>query len=809
MATNINDDSDLSFIEKKDANALSGKDLYYTVLRNLHWFILFALIGAAIAWYRSDKMNRIYESHAKIIVTSVTRNRLDNGQSMLENITNRRVATTMNAINDEIIVIKSESAMLEVANRLNLGMTYQYQTRLVKRVKDLYKESPVEVNFLDISPNDYASMVITIDKDSTFVISSGEYEPVHGRLRDTVTTTYGRVAVQPTWALRELFYDNPITVTHSSISGVAENYRHRVSVTRNSTSDGIINFSLHDTSPERAADILNEMISVYNETTIEDKMNIIRLTSDYINSRIAQLDADLGVQESQIASFKRDNQLLSLNNYGQSYLNKSIQSSEEVDRLLAQISHAQYLQGLIASNTENKLFPITIDIDDDNIKGTISRFNELVLRLDRYKSTGTTNNPVVQDMLVEQSTLKSNLDKLLTTYIGAIQQKVATVEAVGQEASDQIRQVPGRQQYIDNILRVQGIKEQLYLTLLGKREELLISQPSIEGNAKIIDKARVNRSPIAPNTKRNILMGILLGLCVPVVVFIIQRILDTKVRFRKDVENYTNLPVLGEIPAKKKGDGRHIVIADKKRDQISEAFRILRSNIEFTRNTDKSCTSYLFVSLMENSGKTFLTANLAASLAMVEKRVILLDLDLRKGTQTKNYTKDKLHGFSTYLSGKTDDFESIIQHDLVAPGVDLIPSGSIPPNPAELLSSSRLDRLMEWLREHYDFILMDAVPAGIVADADILKRFADVTVFVIRSRMVDKRMLPDLQELKDRKIFPNMTVILNDVKYKKRRGYGKYGGYGSYKDDDEDDGKKKHHRHHKHHKEIESEKTEA
>ena len=460
---------------------------------------------------------------------------------------------------------------------------------------------------------------------------------MHGFLGDTVSTSYGRIAISPTWALRQLYYDNPITVDHLSINDVAENYRHRVSVTRNSTSDGIINFSLHDTSPERAADILNEMIVVYNEGTIEEKMSIIRLTSEYINSRIAQLDDDLGAQESQIASFKRDNQLLSLENYGQAYLNASIESSEEIDRLLAQISHAQYLQSLIASNTENKLFPVTIDIEDDNIKGTIARFNELVLKLDRYKNTGTTNNPVVQDMLVEQTTLKDNLDKLLTTYIGAVEQKVSTVEAVGQKATDKIRQVPGRQQYIDNVLRIQGIKEQLYLTLLGKREELLISQPSIEGNAKVIDKARVNRSPIAPNTRRNILLGILLGLCVPVLIFIIQRILDTKVRFRKDVENYTDLPVLGEIPAKKKGDERHIVIADKKRDQISEAFRILRSNIEFTRKVDKSCTTYLFVSLMENSGKTFLTANLAASLAMVEKRVILLDLDLRKGTQTKNY----------------------------------------------------------------------------------------------------------------------------------------------------------------------------
>ena len=505
MATNNSQESDLSFLEKKDANALSGKDIFFTILRNLHWLILCALIGAAIAWYRSDRADRIYESHAKVMITSITRNRFDNGQSMLENITNRRVATTMNALNDEIIVLTSETPMLEVVKRLNLGTVYKYQTKLVKRVKDLYEDTPVRLKFLDINENDYATVVVTIDRDSTFVIQVGEYEPVKGHLGDTVSTSFGRIAVQPTWALRELYYDNPITVTHRSITDVADYYRGAVSVTRNSESDGIINFSLNDTSPQRAADILNEMIAVYNENTIDEKSSIIRQTSDYINSRIAQLDDDLGAQESQIATFKRDNQLLSLQEYGQSYLATSIEASEEVDRLEAQISHAQYLQGLIATNTENKLFPVTIDIEDDNIKNTITHFNELVLRLDRYKSTGTTNNPVVQDILVEQNTLKSNLSQLLATYIDAMHQRIASVAAIGQRASEKIRQVPGGQLYIDNVTRVQGIKEQLYLTLLSKREELLIEQPSIEGNAKVIDRARVNRSPIAPNTKRNIL----------------------------------------------------------------------------------------------------------------------------------------------------------------------------------------------------------------------------------------------------------------------------------------------------------------
>ncbi|MBR2210278.1 MAG: polysaccharide biosynthesis tyrosine autokinase [Fibrobacter sp.] len=806
MSTN-NQDNDLSFLDKKDANSLSGKDIFFTVLRNLHWLILCALICGAIAYYRSDRQDRIYESHAKVRLNSVTRNRLESGSTTLDNITNRRIAITMNAINDEIIVLRSETPMLEVAKRLDLGTSYSYQTKLVKRVRDLYGESPINVQMMDLDENDNATAIITISKDSTFVLQIGEFEPVKGHLGDTVSTSLGRISVMPTWALRDLFYGNPITVKHQSIRSVAEKYRSKVSVSRNSTSDGIINFSLHDTSPQRAADILNEMIAVYNENAIEEKKEIIRQTSDFINDRIAQLDRDLGAQESQIASFKRQNQILNLNDYGRSYLNQSIETQEEMERLNAQISHAQYLLDLTASNTDNKLFPVTVNINDDHIKSTIRHFNELVLKLDKYKESGTTNNPVVQDMNLELNTLKSNLTQLLTAYMGSIQQRIGGVQALSQIAADKVREVPGGQLYIDNISRVQGIKEQLYVTLLSRREEMLISQPSLTGNAKVIDKARVNTNPISPNTKKNVLLGILIGLLIPVLVFAVRRLLDTKVRFRKDVEAYTDIPVLGEIPAKDKSDDRNIVVTDKGRDSMTEAFRILRSNIDFTRIPGQKATSYLFLSLMEGSGKTFLTTNLAASLAMVEKKVILLDLDLRKGTLTHNISSRKNIGFSNYLSGKTNSIEEIISHDIFAPGVDTILSGPLPPNPAELLASKRLDEIMDYLREHYEIILIDAVPAGIVADATILRRFADVSVFILRSKLVDKRMLPDLQELKNSNQFPNMMIILNGIELKKRHGYGNYGyGYGAgygygygygYANDDEEGGKKGKHRKHK------------
>jgi len=338
--------TDLSFLEKKDANAFSFKDLLFTILRNLHWFILCAVIGGVLAWWRSDRTDRIYESHAKIKVYSVTKNPMASGISMMEQLTSQRATASWNTLNDEIIILKSETAMRDVAERLNLGMAYYYKTKLVKRTKDLYKDTPLEVDMLDVKDSDYATMFVTVSRDSVCVIEIEGESPVEARLNDTVSTRYGRVCIHPTWALRDLYFDNPIKVSHRNVNDVAMSYRDRVNVTRGNSSEGIVDLSLHDTSPQRAADILNEMVTVYNESTIEEKKEIIRQTSDYINTRIAQLDAELGVQEAQIASFKRQNQVLNVEDYGQAYLAASIESSEEVERLRAEISHAQFLTSL-------------------------------------------------------------------------------------------------------------------------------------------------------------------------------------------------------------------------------------------------------------------------------------------------------------------------------------------------------------------------------------------------------------------------------------------------------------------------------
>ena len=770
-----NNNTELSFLDRKDSGRFTFKDVLMTILCNLHWLVRCACIGAAVAWWKSDCTERCYESHARIKIHSVTRNAADDGLER-ENVSMKRASGNWNTLNDEILILKSETAMLEVARRLNLGVTYQYTTKVAKRIKDLYGDVPIDVSFLDLDDTDYASLTVTILGDSIELGIGGTV--IDGLMGEVLSTPLGRLSVNPTWAMRDSYIGYCIRVTHRDIVDVAATYRNRVNVTKNSSSDWIVDLSLKDGSPRRAADIINEMISVYNETSI----NNIRQTTEYINERIARLETELGSQEAQIAEFKRQNQLLD-EDYGQMYVAASIASTEELERLKGQIEHARYIKSLAEDDSENRLLPMTVTIDDDIIHNTIAKFNETVLQLDKYNVSGTTNNPVVQDMLLNLQAMRVNLGRLLDSYIVALKQKCVQVESAVQWANGMIKDVPGGQLYLENLARVEGIKEKLFVDLLGKREEMLVSQPSIEGNAKVVDRARVNREPVSPDIKKNTLSGAFIGLLVPIVIFLLWSLLDTRVRGRKDVEDNCDVPVLGVIPSASKWyNGCLVVMDDDNNDAISEAFRILRSNLDTSRKTGANGVSCLFTSLQEGAGKTFVAANVALGLARIGRHVVLLDMNLRKGTLSDSVELSDGDSLSGYLAGESSSLPSLIQTSEDLPSVDIIPCGDLPGNPADLLSSKRLDLLMAWLRERYDYILLDAVPYGIVADGSILRRITDLSIFVLRYGQVDKRMLPELQKIKDNNEFPEVSVVLNDVRYKSRLryyGFGREEGYGT------------------------------
>ena len=776
MENSINTNTELNFLNEKSGNTPGRiKDGVMFFLHHLHWFIICGAIGFFVAKYFMDRMPRTYASSAKIMLkmsTASNRNGAGAESAIMNGIAQSYYYSPfLTTINNEITIITSKTNMREVVEKLDLNVGYTVTPNPLRPAKDLYGESPVKVDFCDLDPNSYSSFTLTIKKDSLVQISSAGYAPVTGRLRDTLNVPSGKVVVTPTWFYGEDFIGQPISVTHSSVNDIAEHYRGAVSVSRDDMANTLLNLRIRDRSAVRAADVLNAVIEVYNEDAIRDKTQIIENTYEFINQRIAQLSQDLSRKEGQIASFKRANNIIDLGSLGQSSLANQVTRSEEAERIGQQLALAQYTQGVLQNASDTS--PILVAFDDPVIAGEVKKYNDTALKLAKYKKSGATNNPMVQSLGNELSSLRSSVGDMLSSYTTGLEGRLGSARAAESAAAAEVQAVPMKQIYVGDMERMQEVKSALYLNLLNKREELLISQPSIEPAAKVIDEARVNRSPVAPNTKKTLLLGLFLGLLVPVGVMLLYRLFDTRVRFRGDIEKATTVPFIGEIPSKKKNDDRAIVVVDRSREIITEAFRLLRSSVSYMKNTEGPSTVFLSCSMTENSGKTFVLSNLASSFAIAGKRVVLVDLDLRKGTLTKNTFNDfNNKGASDYLAAETDDINAIITHDAIAKGVDLVTSGTLPPNPAELLLNSRLDLMFEKLRELYDCIFVDCVPANIVADSDIVKRVADTTLFVVRSGLMDKRDLPGLQYVYDNHKYPNMGIILNGIVVNRHRGYG-------------------------------------
>lgn len=777
-----NNSADNTFLDEGIKKKIHIKDILLLILHNIHWLILCGIIGGLIGTYMVRKQDKVYQAHASIMLKNIGSNgrggssRFFDQSAALSGYSGSFGRFYANSVQNEILVLKSKTTMAQVVERLGINQFYSTKTKFFKRNVDLYKKSPIEVKLIDATSSTNVSFTVTPMKDSTAVIEIADIAPIKVHLRDTVKTPLGRMVVEPTWYLQASSLNVPVNVRRMDLASAANMFRYALNISYDDRTISVVNLSMRGSSPERAADIINTVIEVYNEDVINDKTRLLDYTTNYINERLELLGSDLGMNQNQIATFKQEHNLVDVASYGQMYMEASIQSNAEVENLMQQLSYDEYMTEQLKSTDGFPPLATSVSIQDNAVSSVITQYNELAFKLAGYENSGAVNNPAVNSLKKQLTGTKNNLINILATYRASLEKRIESAQEQGLIATRKVRQVPGSQIYLDNVERVQSVKEELYKQLLSRREEVMINQPAIEGSAKIIDEASYSYTPVAPDEKQGIMIGIILGLLAPVLVYLLYKVFDTKVKTRRDIQDNLSIPFIGEIPSKPKDDNRQIVFNNHSRDVISEAIRCTRSKIDYIAGSNDSKV-FMFTSFFESSGKTFISSNLAVSYAVLGKKVALVDLDLRKGTMGLNIGREKTSGVSNYLAGKIP-LESIAVQDPDVPTLYRFFAGPIPPNPAELLASERMNELVEYLRNNFEMVFLDSVPAGIVADADIVKKYADTTIFVIRSGKFDKRMFPDLQNLYDDAIFPNLCLMLNDVDYSKPAyGYGKGYGY--------------------------------
>ena len=569
---------------------------------------------------------------------------------------------------------------------------------------------------------------------------------------------------------------------------MADSYTQKLRAELGNEDATIINLSIDDASVQKAEDILNTLIEVYNEKWIQDKNQIAVSTSRFIGERLGVIENELGHVDENISNYKSEHLLPDVQDASSLYMSQSAENKKEIQTLTNQLATAQFIRRELGGKEMNQPLPTNSGIANVNIESQIGEYNKMVLDRNRLIANSSEKNPLVKDLGNSMQSMKRTILQSVDNLIVSLNTQIRSIRQQEATTTQQLASNPSQAKYLLSVERQQKVKEELYLYLLQKREENELSQAFTAYNTRMITAPRGSALPTAPNKKNILLVALALGLLVPAVIIFMQENMNTKVRGKKDLENLS-VPYLGEIPLyfrnkkkKNKFSEYAIVVEEGNRNIINEAFRVLRSNVDFMKSKNTEQKVFIETSFNPGSGKSFLSMNIAMSFAIKGKKVLVIDGDLRHGTVSA-YVGSPKKGLSDYLGNKEVVWNELLVIDKKYPNLHIIPVGTIPPNPTELLEDGSLATLMQDLRDEYDYIFIDCPPIDIVADTQIIEQYADRTLFVVRAGLLDRSLLPELESIYQEKRFKNLSVILNGTESTGGRygyRYGYHNGYDSY-----------------------------
>lgn len=764
-------------------------DVIFITLKRWPWILLSLAICVGCAVLYVLRTPSMYTRSASIVIKSSSQ-----GASIsdINTFAEMGLVQTNSNVNDEISKLQSPDIVLEVAKRLSLDETYNVDGRFHKDL--LYGSSlPIDVDFSTLADGESGSVIVKINKNGSIVLSDLVLNNIPVDLPnggvavagDTIRTQSGNLVVSLTGR------GNPsgmtIYVTKMPLQAAASMFSGRLTVALKEKLGNTINLSVMDYSPERAVDLLNGVIAVYNEKWLADKNQVSVSTANFINERLAVIENELGHVDSDIASYQSEHLIPNVQQAASMYMTESQVVSTQMLDLNNQLQMTRYLRNYLGSeSSRNQPLPVNVGSGNPAIESQIVQYNDAMLERNQFAANSSHTHPMVVDIDNRLASMRSTILSSLDNQITTLETQMRNLQSSKAGTTARIAANPTQANYLLSVERQQKVKESLYLFLLQKREENELSQAFTAYNTEIIQRPTGSPSPTTPVRSRILMIAFVLGLALPFGVTFVMESLDTRVRGRKDIESL-NIPFMGEIPNDKPAKGSksnsRIVVKPGKRNVINEAFRVLRTNLGFLSQKDKG-NVLMVTSFNPGSGKTFISMNMAVSLAIKGKRVLVIDGDLRRGS-TSAYIDSPETGLSNYLVGEVNNIKDITVCDTLIKGLCVIPAGTIPPNPTELLETKRFAELIEKVKDEYDYILIDCPPVEMMADAQIIETSVDRTIFVIRAGLFERSMLPELQNLYDEKKYRNMSIVLNATMAEgSRRGY-KYGygygyGYGNY-----------------------------
>lgn len=753
------------------------KNVLQKYARNWKWFLLSVSISLILGFVYLRYQTPVYEVSATILIKDDSKGAVRSELSAFEDL---GILKNGNNIDNDVEVLRSRLLMTRVVKELKLNVSYFSYGRPIEHER--YSNTPVIIGYTarDTALPFQGNWLIYPESDKTFKLLDGESEELLGAYRfgDSIAVESGKIIFYTTGAFTASYLNKNFRVLISTVDAAADSYLDALKVAPVNETSNVIVISMRNSLPDKAADIVNNLIKQHNLDAIEDKNEVSKNTASFINERIKYITMELSDVEGEAEQFKTKNKLTDISSEAELFLKTGSQSEMSQVEAGMQLQLVEYMSEDLSKRTNPAEFiPSNLGLQDVSIAETIAAYNKLVQERNRVLKNAGEKNPLVESMDVQLLGMKASLKESLDNLKTSLTIRIRELNKQEGGINSKIASVPKYEREYRIIQRQQQIKEALYLYLLQKREETNIALAVTVSNAKIIDAAHSNGNMVAPKRKVIYMLSLLAGVLLPVLIFYLADLLDTRVHGRKDVDKL-KLPFLGDIPLS--DEKNKIVVSRDSNSGIAEAFRLLRTNVDFMLGSDRASGKTVFVtSTIGKEGKSFVALNLGASLAISGKKVLLLGMDLRAPKILKYLNLEDKKGLTDLIMSGSMQPASYIFRPKEMEGLDILPSGSIPPNPAELLMNPGIKELFGLLRQQYDYIVVDTAPVGMVTDTLLLNAYADAFVYVVRANYLDKRLLSIAETAFREKRLSNMAVLINGSDHTKGYGYGYgYGGYG-------------------------------
>lgn len=739
------------------------------------WFVLSVFVVFFITFLKLRYNQPIYNASTKILMKDTKKGgRLSEAAAFSD----LGINNGSRNVDDEIEIMKSRTLSEAVVKKLNFNISIISHGKVLD-VELFDKEAPIKINFINQTADFYEKSMLfdfvenasgTFSLSSTDNLIKGKQQFRYGQ---RIKTQYGDLIITKVNSVKQ-HSSNPLSIVVSPLKNIAGSYRSRLTIEPLVKGSNVIVLNIVDTVEEKAELFLNTLVKTYNENAVADKEFISKNTSVFVANRLALISKELEGVEQDVESFKVNNKLTDLESESQLYVTGSTEFNRKAIDVQVQLNVLNSVVEYVKKSTNENLLPANLFSDVDGDASTlISSYNDLILERNRMLKSATASNPTVMKIDEQLASLKSTLLSSLDKSQSILKIQKRNIEQNENLFNSKIQKIPSQERQFRDIERQQKVKEELYLYLLQKREETALALSSTEPNAKVIDAA-LSTGAVSINPRIIYLGALLLGLLIPVGIIFLIDFLDTKIKSRLDLQGRTQIPFIGDVPT---SEDASTIMQSESRSSSAEALRIIRTNLEFmvSRVPEGIAKTIFLTSTFPKEGKTFVSVNLAATFALSGKKVLLVGMDIRN-PRLDDYLTLPDRGFTNYLSSKDLSLDDLIIKQKGYEDFHILPAGVIPPNPAELLMSKKVDSFFETIKQQYDYIIVDTAPVSLVTDTLLIAKHADTFIYVARANFLEKRMLDIPNGLyRDQKL-PNMCMLLNDTDSSKGYGYGY--GYG-------------------------------